>query len=286
MPRKAVLALALAITYSLASAQELYVSTEPASNMATGSLGIRLNSTLILIKPVNVQAIRFNPEIMLGLSKSLMLHLNFYASNMYQSRFAGEGGGVYVKYRFLSNDEVQRHFRLAAYGKLTLVNNPAILQRDGKQYASDEIDLDGSNSGYTAGLVATQLLHKVAISASTAYLARIGPTSIQSRQAITYSLSGGYLLSPAHYVSFDQTNINVYLEFVGGFLIDKPGGYLDVAPAVQFIFHSINRLDFSYRTQLAGGGDRLTAGGFLLRLETNFLNLIQYRHKHAAIETQ
>lgn len=51
----------------VASAQELYVSTEPASNMATGSIGFRLNSKLFKMNhDGKYDSYRIEPEIMLA----------------------------------------------------------------------------------------------------------------------------------------------------------------------------------------------------------------------------
>lgn len=266
----------------LAHAQELYVSTEPASNMAAGSIGLRLNSKLFQMKYDNKYSLRFDPEIMFGLSKKLMVHVNAYASNMYQPNFKFEGAGIYAKYRFLSNDDVHSHFRMAAFCKVSFINNPDSSRAANKNYHSNEIDLDGSNSGFFSGIVATQLIHKLALSTSVAYAnsfvninqpKQFDPTL----QAINYSLSAGYLLLPVEYKNYNQTNLNLYCEFLGSSSLNGKGYYFDVAPAVQFIFNSIARLDLSYRTQFAGTMQRLSDNYFLLRFEYNFLNIFKNR---------
>ena len=150
--------MALLCSSIIVHAQELYVSTEPASNMATGSIGIRLNSKLFQMKYNNSYSLRLDPEIMFGVSKKLMIHLNAYSSNMYQQQLKFEGGSFYAKYRFLSNDDVHSHFRMAAFGKIAAIGNPPSLYANNKYYNSDEIDLDGNNSGFLSGVVATQLL--------------------------------------------------------------------------------------------------------------------------------
>ncbi|MBS1918387.1 MAG: hypothetical protein JST87_19130 [Bacteroidetes bacterium] len=259
-------------------AQELYVSTEPASNMAAGSIGLRFNSKLFKMKYESGYTYRLDPEIMLGISKKIMVHVNAYASNMYQSNMKFEGGSVYGKYRFLSNDDIHSHFRMAAFGKVSLVNNPSGVRVNNNFYRSEEIELDGSNSGLLAGIVATQLLHKLALSLSVAYVNRF--TNINqpkealdvSSHAANYSFSAGYLLFPAEYKNFRQVNVNLYCEWLGSSSLDGKGYYFDVAPAVQFIFNSIARLDVSYRTQFSGNMQRLSENYFMLKLEYNFLN--------------
>jgi hypothetical protein len=261
-------------------AQELYVSTEPASNMATGSIGVRLNSKLYHMNQQSGYTLRLDPEIMFGISKKLMMHVNAYASNMYQNSLKFEGANVYGKYRFLSLDDVHSHFRMAAFGKIALIDNPSAIHINTNYYSGDEIDLDGNNSGFLSGIVATQLLHKLALSSSVSYVnrfANINQTKDprQSAQAVNYTLSAGYLLFPTEYKNFDQVNLNLYCEFLGSSSIDGKGYFIDVAPAVQFIFNSIARLDLSYRTQFAGTMQRLSDNYFLLRFEYNFLNVFK-----------
>jgi hypothetical protein len=266
---------------SHALAQELFVSTEPASNMATQSVGLRLNSKLFQMKSNDRYSLRLDPEIMFGISKKLMLHVNAYASNMYQQEIRVEGSSLYGKYRFYSMDDVHSHFRIAAFGKISLINNPQELQIENKFYRSDEIDIDGNNSGALAGIVATQLLHKLALSSSVYFVHRFDNVNEaliqgQSTQALNYSISGGYLFLPKEYKNFNQTNFNLYCEFLGSTSLDKKAYYIDVAPAFQFIFSSISRLDFSYRWQLTGNMERLSEKYFLLRLEYNLLNFFKH----------
>ncbi|HLK27584.1 MAG TPA: hypothetical protein VKT28_03325 [Puia sp.] len=263
-------------------AQELYVSTEPASNMATGSIGVRLNSKLFQMKYNNSYLLRIDPEIMFGLSKKVMIHVNAYASNMYQQSLKFEGAGIYGKYRFLSIDDVHSHFRMSAFGKVSVIDNPTSLYANNQYYGGNEIDLDGNNSGFLSGVVATQLLHKLALSSSVAYTNRFKNINEdkepgQSSQAINYTLSAGYLLLPVEYKNYNQTNVNLYCELIGSSSIDSKGYYFDIAPAVQFIFNSIARLDLLYRVQFAGTMERLSNNYFLLRIEYNFLNIFKLR---------
>ena len=255
----------LASTFT-AFAQELYVNTEPASNMARHSLGIRLENQGY-----------FNPdfrnrstlELMYGASKNWMIHTSAYVSDFYQQKQHLEGFSAYAKYRFLSVDSVQRHFRGAAFIKASTINNPIINQ---------EINLEGDNSGLQGGLVFTQLLHKLALSGSVSYLRGLDnqnnpiPVSF-AKDAVAYSLSSGYLLFPKNYTNYNQTNMNLYLELLGK---TNPGygqSYLDAAPAVQFIFNSVFRVDLSYRTPLYNNMKRNSANMYLVRIEYNFFNL-------------
>jgi hypothetical protein len=279
-------------------AQELYVSTEPASNMAVGSMGLRMNTKFFKMLNDGSYSYRLDPEIMIGASKKLMLHANIYGSNMYQENFRLEGAGIYGKYRFLSFDDVHSHFRMAAFGKISLIDNPTVLKKEQdyffttpngpmeqhvtRYYHNDEIDLDGNNSGFLAGIVATQLSHKLAISSSASFVNRLDNLNAakdpgQSFTAINFTLSGGYLFLPREYKDYKQTNFNLYFELLGSSSLDKKAYYIDAAPAVQFIFNSISRLDLSYRTQIAGNMQRLSESYFLMRFEYNLLNIFGNR---------
>lgn len=289
--------LVLFILFSNSSfAQELYVSTEPASNMATGSIGFRLNSKLFKMEHSGkYNSYRVEPELMVGVNKNLMVHVAGYGSNMFQKNFRMEGGSLYAKYRFFSRDDVHEHFRLAAFSKISVIDNPQYLTTiephllpDGmggyiqhEQQVilhSNDIDLDGNNSGIAIGIVATQLKNKLAVSASVGFVNRWNNIHdkieiFQPLHAITYSASAGLLLLPKEYTSYKQTNINLYLEVLGQSFTDIKQYYVDVAPAVQFIFNSIARVDVGYRTKLSGNVERLGKSSFLLRLEYNLLNV-------------
>lgn len=277
-------------------AQELYVNTEPASNMATGSIGFRILSKLYKMNFNNsFSSYRIEPELMWGASRKWMIHLAGYGSDMYQKSFKIEGGSVYAKYRFYSQDDVHEHFRMAAFSKISFINNPQLLLVESKKllpdgnggyteqlytssYNNDEFDIDGNNSGVATGVVATKLVNKIAASASLGYGYRFN--NLQDKvlpgqpvHAVNYTASFGYLLFPKEYISYNQTNLNLYVELLGTAFPGKGKSNIDVAPAIQFIFNSIARLDFSYRTQLAGNAQRLSNNYFMLRLEYNFLNV-------------
>ena len=95
------------------NAQELFVFTEPASNMAAKSIGFRLNN--YLMREPGKNNYHLLPEIMVGLSKKIMVHGELFLSNRDNS-FKYEGGSLYLKYRFFSIDDIHSHFRMAAYG--------------------------------------------------------------------------------------------------------------------------------------------------------------------------
>ncbi len=248
-------------------AQELYVNTEPASNMATHSVGVRVENQGYF-NPVFKN--RSTLEIMYGASKSLMIHGSIYQSDYYYNQQHFEGGSAYAKYRFLSVDSIQSHFRGAVFVKAAAINNPLYNQ---------EISLEGDNSGLQSGVVFTKLAHKLAVSASASYLHAFDNSSgnklpiTNANNAVAYTLSTGYLLLPKVYENYNQVNVNLYVELLGKSNIEYNQSYLDAAPAVQFIFNSVFRVDLSYRTALYNNMVRTSNNVYLVRLEYNFFNL-------------
>jgi len=251
-----------------ATAQELFVFTEPASNMAAKSFGFRLNN--YLMKETDTKGTNYHliPEIMWGVSKRVMVHAEAFLSNRNKS-FVAEGGLLYAKYRFYSIDEVHSHFRMAAFGRYSF-NNSDVHQQ--------AIDLNGHNSGYEGGLVTTKLKGKVAVSASASYLNAMdnGKEKFvygdKNRQAVNYTLSVGKLMLPKEYTGYRQTNVNLMLEMLGQTNLGSGNSFLDIAPSVQFIFLSRMRIDAAYRIPLVKDLSRTAPGGYFVRLEYNIFN--------------
>ena len=253
-------------------AQELFSATEPASNMAAGSIGFRLDNSIM--NEVNSSKTNYHliPEILIGVSNKLMIQGNVFFSNRNKT-FAAEGGSLYAKYRFLSRDAVQKHFRMAAFGRVSY-NNSDIHQ--------EEINMYGHNSGYEGGIVATQLLKKVALSSSLTFLNATDngnnnkfPYGSNNNSAINYTFSAGKLMFPREYKNYRQTNINLMVEFLSQVNTGSGKYYMDIAPSVQMIFNSQSRVDIGYRNELSSSLLRTAPNGFFIRLEHNLFNVIR-----------
>ncbi|HEX2607354.1 MAG TPA: hypothetical protein VHK91_08245 [Flavisolibacter sp.] len=252
-----------------ACSQELFAQTEPASTRAKGSITFRMDHTLM--DEVNTSSINYHmiPELMFGLSKKLMVSGNVFFSNRSEV-FRKEGGSFYARYRFLSRDALQKHFRMAGFGRISY-NNSDIHQ--------EEINTYGHNTGYEMGIVATQLLRKVALSASAAYAKAMdngGNNKFlygrENSRAVNYTLSAGKLMLPKAYTDYRQTNLNLMCEFLGQVNTGSGRSYLDVAPSLQLIFNSQARVDIGYRKEISATLVRTAPNGFFVRLEYNFFN--------------
>lgn len=262
-------ALILVVFIGISSqAQELFVVTEPASNTPAGAVSARVGQSLVKNKKFGDELYVLAPEVTWGINKNLMVRGSAYFDNL-NSGLGFTGASAYAKYRFLSTDDIQSHFRMAGYGKYSY-SQAAILQ--------DAIDLNGMNSGMEVGIVATQLIKKVAISSSLSYVKAFDNNNFKfpdhlGSDAINYSLSVGKLMYPKKYTNFKETNINLMFELLGQTNTANGKSYLDAVPSVQFIINSQARIDLAYKKQLYSSMDRLTGDGIFLKLEYTFFNV-------------
>jgi len=262
--------LLIAFIFSLScTAQELYSATEPASNIASGAIGFRLNNSIMDERNSSKINYHLIPEVMLGISRKLMVSGNVFFSNRSEV-FRSEGGSLYMKYRFFSSDAVQRHFRMAVFGRISY-NNSDIHQ--------EEINMNGHNTGTEIGMVATQLLRKVALSSGISFLNAMDNGNnnkfvygLKESKAINYTFSFGKLILPKAYKDYRQTNINFMVEFLNQVNVGSGKYYVDIAPTIQMIFNSQSRVDIGYRKELSSTLLRTAPNGFYIRLEHNFFN--------------
>jgi hypothetical protein len=296
---------ALLFIVSVVSAQELFPTTEPASNVPKGAIGARLFDEGYpeagLLR--NITGLR----LMYGLTSKLSVYatatwsdyhektlpFDFVTHNHIGTNVSGSANtpqqgipypyvfnsiDVYAKYRFLSIDGQNTHFRMAVYGEGSYVAVPS---------HEAEPDLLIHTSGFGAGLIGTYLVKHFAVSFTTGFIlpseykgnaydkfGGIYPTTIQYGNAVKYDLSFGYLLFPRKYTDYHQTNWNVYCEFIGksytaanATQLDGPpspilpdpllikisnttpilraGNYVDINPGLQCILSSTYRIDVS-----------------------------------------
>ncbi len=249
--------------------QELYPFTEPASNMPANSITAKYSLKLLQGFHTNKVEQRHSPEIMAGISKKLMVHFGASFSDMYFTKLRWESVRLYSQYRFYSNDDIHQHFRMAAFARASYSKNDAYY---------DELSIEGDQSGLQVGLTATQLIHKLAVSASVSNVqvlqeSRKNRVQFYPYQAMDFSLSGGYLLFPRNYSSYIQTNLNLYLEVLGQRTYDLERHYIDLAPSVQLIFNSNSKLNLGYRFEVSGNMHRMANRSWMVSFERSFLNV-------------
>ena len=253
------------------NAQELYVFTEPASNLPARSISLKLTDHFVTSDNIyNRFSHRLMPQVMLGVSKKLMFQIGGTFANMHTPDFRAESINFYTKYRFLSKDEIHKHFRMAVFANLSATKAP---------FHYDEITLMGDKEGVAMGLVATQLWHKLAVSATVTHTQLLDNSRFnkvlyipqRNYQAMNYSLSAGYLVFPKEYRDYKQTNLNLYLEILSQQTLDRKTNYLDIAPALQLIFNSNAKFNLGYRFQATGNMSRMANNSWQVSFERTFL---------------
>lgn len=252
--------------------QELYVFKESASNLPAKSISLKLTDHYTAENKLYGGAgHRFMPQVSVGFSKKLMLRVATSFSNMHTLAFKYESVSIYAKYRFLSHDDIHKHFRMAFYAEAAKTN---------AAFHYNEISLMGDKSGVGIGFIATQLWNKFAITAT------VGNTQVFDRSrgnaviyipartysSLDYAVSAGYLVLPRAYTSYKQVNLNLYLELIGQQSLDQAYHFTDIAPALQLIFNSNTKLNFGYRSQLGGNHPRMNTRSWLFSIERTLLN--------------
>jgi hypothetical protein len=252
----------------ISQAQELYVFSEPASIMPAKSMGLKLSSRFA-DRPTSGIGVRIMPEWRVGINKKWMTHLSAPLSNFYEDRMRWDAIRLYTQYRFLSNDALHSHFRMAAFAEGAYSRNP---------YRYDEINLEGDQSGWQLGLIATRLMHRLAISGTAGVVKSYYPAgdihsvhAEHSTWALNYNLAAGYLLLPRQYTSYRQTNLNLYVELMGQQGLEQSDYMIDLAPAVQLIFNSATKVNLGARFQVGGNMSRVANQNYFISLEHSLL---------------
>ena len=141
----------------------------------------------------------------------------------------------------------------------------------------------GDKNGVEMGIIATNLSNRFALSGTISHIQVLDKSRFNHviyvperlYQSINYSLSGGILVFPKEYTDYNQTNLNLYLEFLGEQSLDKNKYCLDAAPAVQVIFNSNLKLNLGYRTQISGNMTRMAKHSWQISFERTFLNALK-----------
>lgn len=294
------------LTFFTSRGQELYPNSEPASIIPKNAIGIRLMNDAY-VSGNNLRSWH-GAMFMYGVSSKLMFNGMVTTSNhhyrilpddyvvksgtdykvnslnpSYQYLF--ESVNVGARYRFLNIDADHKHFRMAAYGNGVYSNRP---------HDEAETTLMGDNKGVGGGIISTVLLNKLAVSFTGGMIKPFqykDPSGIDLKygNAYNYSLSFGYLIYPRKYKNYEQTNINLYAEFLGKSYeaievrkdrekvlsehIDgyKKNNFVELRPAIQFIVKSNLRIDCSTIIPLVNKSYTRKYPSYLLNIQYYFL---------------
>lgn len=296
-----ILTLVISLSAFHSNSQELFPLNEPASSVPKGVIGVRAFTQNF--KEVEITRSLCALRIMYGLTPRLSVMLTGSISNHHDSKLPPDlinhthngnsttyytqaikkgleypylfnGLYAFAKYRFISIDKQNQHFRVAAYGEWSNVN---------VAHDESEPNLMDDTGGYGYGMIATLLKNRFAVSLTTGFIKPNSyfenqpdfsggpdlPTRIYYGDALKYNLSFGYLLSPKKYTDYNQPNWNVYVEFIGkkydvarviqnGTELETitpalaGGSYIEIHPGIQRIAKSNFRIEFSPGFSLSG----------------------------------
>jgi len=277
----------LVLSFSKGICQELFPYAEAASNIPKNVLGMRFLFEGYKEIPSQRQRNWGALRAMYGITGKTTVMLTAAGSNHHLARFPAnlqnfftshhqrnykpnpyllEGINIYLKQRVISIDDFQKHLRVALFGQACKSFVP---------HDESEPFLMGDNSGYGGGVIITQLYKRFAISFTYAYAHpllykdKAQQITFQAGDANNYDISLGYRLFPSKYSTYNDLNINLYVEFVNRSygaaemtVRDAPydfsyfknfdkniyyslmdGKYSEVRPSIQLILNSNNRID-------------------------------------------
>ncbi|MET0637690.1 MAG: hypothetical protein ABWZ25_16795 [Chitinophagaceae bacterium] len=257
--------------------QELFVYSDPASNIPARSVSAKISANYINSQHHDNRTMqRYLLESQAGLNKNWMIRAGAGFADVHTRQFKWESVYLYTKYRFLSVDESHRHFRMAAFAEGAYTRS---------DFNFDEISLTGDKSGVQLGVIATQLWNRFALSATVSHTQVLhdsrtlkgGYNPSRIYQVMNYSLSGGLLILPVKYTDYKQTNLNLYGELLAQESLDRRAYFVDFAPAVQLIFNSTTKVNAGYRFQLGSDMQRMARNSFLVGVESTILNVLKKR---------
>jgi hypothetical protein len=282
--RAPLLTLLLSLLALISFAQELFPLNEPASSVPKKVLGARLYEQNY--KDLGANKSLYGMRLMYGLTSKLSVIMVGTVSNHHNTKlpldiiyhfnrgknypFIYSGTYFFAKYRFISLDGKNTHFRVAGYGEYS---NVSVTHEEAEPTLIDD------TGGYGMGVITTWLKNRFAVSLTYGYIkpnsftnstpnypgGPIITTQIWYGDAVKYNLSFGYRLAPHHYTNYNQPNVNIYLEFLGktygAARIVQNGqdqsintntatrlwanSYIEVHPGIQVIAKSNLRFDLS-----------------------------------------
>jgi hypothetical protein len=238
--------------------QELFISTEPASNRPKGVLITKLGTSYQ--STGSDYTIEIMPKCMYSLTANIMGSLGVTTRytqliSPESQRFTATSFNGFLKYRFLNFDSKHKHFRMAALVSFSTSKN---------ELCTPVSPEGGIYKGLSIRLIQTYLHKRFAFSGDCGLLFQnqTGVVLFEQQKVFTYILSSGYLIRPYPYRSYKETNWNFYLEWLGNISrypsntsdvlenCRKEGAtvhFTEISPGLQFIFRSRSRLDLSCR---------------------------------------
>lgn len=184
--------------------------------------------------------------------------LQFQQNFKYEKRSQSLGDiDLEGSYRFLSIDSKNEHLRSLMFSHLRIPLGLENLELNHHFYIKPITSVNRSDSYVISiGNATTYLIGKLAINFDGGFYKPFGSNTIYYGNYFRGGLSFGYLVFPNTYESYDDVNLNLYLEtkyfnfaknkINGNFINDSGGERLDTYASAQLIFNSEYILEFGY----------------------------------------
>lgn len=275
--------------------QELYIVTHPAANLSKNRLEFRN----IIMGYDNFQYYHNSFALNYGLLGNLTLYNDIYYSLDEGNTFFGNYEFA-ARYRFLDSDKKNYHLRYAVQSGVVIPVNAKPIVNGEVEYelhpghkvklynfindiTVPSVDFHTTDN-YTIrnDLIVTNLIKKFAVTGEMGFNINLPKSDFKFGNYFDWSLSFGYLLIPKEYKSYDDVNVNLYMEnkayyfyknkFLGTDIYNSGGFRLDTYLGIQSIFFSSLMIELSYKIPIHSNeyvetqiGKRATALLFSLR---------------------
>ncbi len=260
----------LLLAASSVFSQELYIMSHPAANLAKNRVELRNN----LMGYDDFKYFHNSFEVNYGILGNLtMYNTVFYTTN---SNYKLLGNyDIAFRYRFYQHDKKNFHLRAAWQSGVNIPLNPTRVVSDAVEYELHPghrvkffnmindltvpvTDFHSSdNLTYRNDLIATLLINKFAATGEMGWNINIPENDFKFGNYFDWTLAFGYNIFPKEYTSYDDVNINLYLEnkaayyfknkFQGSEIANSGGFRLDSYLGVQTIFFSSVMAELSYK---------------------------------------
>lgn len=250
--------------------QELFMNSPAAANISKGRLEVRNN----IMAYDDFRYYHNAVEVNYGVTGRLTMYNHFYYTFSDGYKFIGDYEPMF-RYRFKDIDGKNSHLRFAGQMGFRI---PV----DSRSIAGNEVEYElhpghkikvfnfindltvpiidfHTTDNYTlrSDIIATGLFHKLAVSGHMGYNVNFAQDNFKFGNYWDFGLSFGYLLIPKEYESYNQVNLNLYLEnkawffeknkFLDQTIINSGGFRMDTYVGLQSIFYSTFIAEVGYK---------------------------------------
>lgn len=217
----------------------------------------------------DIKARRAGLDIAYGVTDRLSLYLRGSLSDFTSPGVEFETGTLTAQYRIIDIVTPRSDWSIAAFAQASVISRTS-------QVAAD-INFEGNNSGFAAGLINTLNLSKTTIAATVSYAKINLPRFVDGLlegYAIPYQVSFNWKLNVfANQRNFDM---NLIQEIIGQYNTEirtdqgsffNDGSYTDVVMGLQFTASSTYRIELALQKELNADIPRFTQNLYHIRLK-------------------